>query len=145
MSGSSRRPMIGLNGMAVGDTKSAKAFRTRYLQLLWVLNMLLVCRSCCPWSHGLQPKKLKLVWWCHQLLSGFPAKDHLPRGSQSVTSVANYKSDYEMIPGAVHRYPGICLTTEENPKKPQLGDRLMKRLCDHSSPQMRSHSSKWGR
>ena len=24
-------------------------------------------------------------------------------------------------PGIVHRFPGICLTTEENPKKPQLG------------------------
>ena len=41
-----------------------------------------------------------------------------------------------MISGAVYRSPGICLTAEENPVKPQLGDRLMKRLCDHSSPQM---------
>ena len=27
----------------------------------------------------------------------------------SVTSVTNDKGDNEMIPGAVHRYPGICL------------------------------------
>ena len=39
-----------------------------------------------------------------------------------------------MIPGAAHRSPGICLTAEENPGKPQLGDRLMKGLCDQSSP-----------
>ena len=32
----------------------------------------------------------------------------------SVTSVANDKGDNEMIPGAVHRSPGICLTAEEN-------------------------------
>ena len=31
-----------------------------------------------------------------------------------------------MILGVVHRSPGICLTAEENPRKPQLGDRLMK-------------------
>ena len=43
----------------------------------------------------------------------------------SVASVtSNDKGDNEMIPGAVHRSPGLCLTTEENPGKPQLGDRL---------------------
>ena len=31
-----------------------------------------------------------------------------------------------MILEAVHRYPGIFLTAEENPEKPQLGDSLMK-------------------
>ena len=31
-----------------------------------------------------------------------------------------------MIPGAVDRSLGIYLTAEENPGKPQLGDRLMK-------------------
>ena len=59
-----------------------------------------------------------------------------------VTSVANDKGDNQMIPGAVHRSSGICLTAEENPGKPQLGDRLMKGLCDHSSPQMESLSFK---
>jgi hypothetical protein len=56
-------------------------------------------------------------------------------------SVANDKGDNEMIPEAVHRYPGICLTAEENRIKPQLGDRLMKGLCDQSSPQMESLTS----
>ena len=59
----------------------------------------------------------------------------------SVTSVANDKGDNEMILGAVHRTPGICLAAEENPGKPQLGDRPMKGLCDQSSPQMGSFTS----
>ena len=41
-----------------------------------------------------------------------------------------------MILGAVHRSHGICLIAEEKPRKPQLGDRLMKGLFDQSSPQM---------
>ena len=43
-----------------------------------------------------------------------------------------------MIIEAVHRSPDIYLTAEESPRKPQLGDRLMKGLCDQSSPQMGS-------
>ena len=55
----------------------------------------------------------------------------------SVMSVANYKGD-NVVRGAVHRSPGISLTAEENPRNPQLGDCLMKRLCDQSSPKMGS-------
>ena len=33
-----------------------------------------------------------------------------------------------IIPGAGHKSPGICLAGEENPGKPQSGDRLMKAL-----------------
>ena len=55
----------------------------------------------------------------------------------SVTSGANEKDGNEMNPGVVHRTPGICLTAEENPGKSQLGDRLMKGLCD-------SNRLKWG-
>ena len=33
----------------------------------------------------------------------------------SVTSVANGKDDNEIIPGAMHRSLGVCLTAEENP------------------------------
>ena len=99
-----------------------------------------------PVVHGAMgaanKKKFKLVWRCHQLLSGFLAKGHLLRLSLSVTSVANDKGDKEMILGAVHRSPGICFTAEENPRKPQLGDSLMKGLCDQLSPQMGSLSSK---
>ena len=34
-----------------------------------------------------------------------------------------------MILEAVHRSPDICLTAEENSRKPQLGERLIKGLC----------------
>ena len=70
---------------------------------------------------------------------GVPSQRPLAPG---VTSVANDKGDNEMILGAVHRSPGICLTAEENPRKPQLGDRLMKGLYDQPLPQMGSLSSK---
>ena len=49
----------------------------------------------------------------------------------SVTSVTDDKGNNEMIPGTVHRFPGVCLTAEEKPGKAQLGDRLMKGLCDN--------------
>ena len=88
----------------------------------------------CPWSPGgCGQKSFKLVWWCHWLLSGFLAKGLTPSVT-SLTSVANDKSDNEMIPGAVHRSPGICLQAEENLGKPQLGDRG----CSTS------HLLKWG-
>ena len=41
---------------------------------------------------------------------------------------ANDKGDNEMIATAVHRSHDICFTAEENPGKPQLGDRPMKAL-----------------
>ena len=65
-----------------------------------------------------------------------PSQKPLAPSVASVTSVANDKGDNEMIPVAVHRSPGIYFTAEENPRKPQLGDRLMKGLCDQSPPQM---------
>ena len=71
-----------------------------------------------------------------------PSQRPLAPSVTSVTSVANNKGDNEMILGAVHKSPGICLTAEENARKPQLGDRLMEGLCDQSSPQMESLSSK---
>jgi hypothetical protein len=76
-----------------------------------------------------------------------PKKHHssqrpLAQSVTSVLSVANDKDDNEMFPGAVHRSPGICLTADENPGKPQLGDSLTKGLCDQSSPQMGSLTSK---
>ena len=71
-----------------------------------------------------------------------PSQRPLASSVASVTSFANDKCGNEMILGAVLRSPGICLTAEENPRKPQLADRLMKGLCDKSSPQMGSFSSK---
>ena len=63
-------------------------------------------------------------------------------GHAALINKKNDKGDNEMILGAVHRSPDICLTAEENPRKPQLGDRLMKGLYDQSSPQMGSIPSK---
>ena len=74
--------------------------------------------------------------------SGFLAKRPLAPSVASVAWVANDKGDNEMILGTVHRSPGIYLTAEENPRKLQLGDRLMKGLYDQLSPQMGSLSSK---
>ena len=67
----------------------------------------------------------------------FPSQRPLAPIATSVTSVSNDKGDNGMILGAVHRSPGICLTVEENPRKPQLGDRLMKGCAT-------SHRLKWG-
>jgi hypothetical protein len=67
-----------------------------------------------------------------------PSQRPLAPSVMSVTSVANDKGNNEMILGAVHRSPDIYLTAEENPRKSQLGDHLVKGLCDQSSPQMRS-------
>ena len=87
-------------------------------------------------------KSFKLVWRCHQLLPGFLTKGHLPRVLRQSRRSVMIKGDNEMILGAVYRSPGICLTADENPRKPQLGDRLMKGLCNQSSAQMGSLTSK---
>ena len=65
-----------------------------------------------------------------------PSQRLLAQNVASVMSVANDKGDNKMIPGAVHRSPGICFIAGENHGKSQLRDRLMKGLCDQSSLQM---------
>ena len=62
----------------------------------------------------------------------------LTQSVTSVMSVANDKGNNEIILGAVHRPLSICLTAEENPRKPQLGNRLMKGLCNQLLPRMGS-------
>ena len=58
-------------------------------------------------ATGCSQKSFKLVWRCHQLLSGFLlAKRHVPRVSRQSR---HDMGDNEMIPGAVHRSPDICL------------------------------------
>ena len=79
--------------------------------------------TCCPWSHGLQPKKLSVCVVVPPAPVRVPSQRPFAPSVASVTSVANDKGDNETILWAVHRSPGICLTTEENPRKPQLGDR----------------------
>ena len=77
-----------------------------------------------------------------------PVQVHIQKplapSATSVKYVANDKDDNEMILDDVQKSPGIYLTVEENSRKPQLGDRQMKGLCDQLSPQMmsvRSHST----
>ena len=70
------------------------------------------------------PRLLSMEKWAvtRKALSGFLAKDHLPRVSRQSRLLANDKSNNEVIAGAVHRSPNICITTEINPGKFQLGD-----------------------
>ena len=97
---------------------------------LYIINS----RTCCQWSHEQRPKKLLVSEAVPPAPVRVPSQRPLAQSVASVTSVANDKGDDKMILGAVHRSPGIFLTTEENPRKPRLGVRLMKGLCDESSP-----------
>ena len=98
--------------------------------------------TCCPWSHGLWPINLLVSVAVPPDPVRVPSQTPLTPSVASIMSVANDKGDNEMIPGAVRRSSGICLKADENPGKPQLGVHLMKGLCDQSSPQMGSLSSK---
>ena len=91
---------------------------------------------CCPWSHGLWPKELLVSVGVSPALFWIPSQRPLAPSVASVMSVANDRGDNEMILGPVHRSAGICLKAEENHRKPQLGDCLMKGLSDQSLPQM---------
>ena len=74
---------------------------------------------CCPWSHGLQPKKLSVSVAVPPAPVRVPSQRPLAPSVALVTLVANVKGDNEMILGTVHRFPGVCLTAEENPRKHQ--------------------------
>ena len=78
------------------------------------------------WSQRLWPKKLHASVAVPAAPVRVPNQRPLAPSVASVTSVANNKGDNEMVLGAVHRSPGICLKAEECPRKPQLGDRLKK-------------------
>ena len=72
-------------------------------------------------AHGaMEVAAKKALSWCGGATSSCPGSYPKAICPESVASVANDKGDYEMIPGAVHRL--ICLTAEETPGKPQLGD-----------------------
>ena len=70
-----------------------------------------------PW--GLRPKKFQTSVAVPPAPVQVPSQRPLTPSDASVT---NDKDDNEIILGAVDRSPGICLTAEENPRKPQLGD-----------------------
>ena len=93
---------------------------------LWHFAYITIQLSLEPWSAA--RKRFKLVWRCHQLLSRFLAKGHLPRVSRQLLLSTNGNGDSEIIPGAIQRSQDIFVTAEENSGKPQLGDRRW-RLC----------------
>ena len=71
---------------------------------------------------GLRPEKIEACVMVPPVPVRVPSQRPL---DSSVTSVTNDKGNNEMI-------PGLCtdlLVAEENPGKPLLADRLMKRLC----------------
>ena len=62
----------------------------------------------------LWPKKLSISVTVPPAPVWVPSQKPLAPNVVSVISVANDKGNNEMILGAVHRSPGICLTAEEN-------------------------------
>ena len=70
-----------------------------------------------PWAI------VMLVWWYHQIISGFLVNGNLHELSRLS---ASFKDDNEEKSGAVYTIPKIYFLAEETPGKPQLGDRLMK-------------------
>ena len=75
-----------------------------------------VIHICCHGAMGCGQKSFKLVWRCHLLLFGLLAKEHLPRVSSHSRLSVNDMDDNEMIPGAVHRAPGIQLRLRKVPE-----------------------------
>ena len=71
-------------------------------------------------------KRFMVMRSCHQLLSAFLANGHLPRLSCQSSLTDNDKGDNGVKQETVHRSPCIYLTVEENPRKPQLGEGMMK-------------------
>ena len=110
--------------------------QTHNLHLI-IINFILFsfATSCLSWGHGLRQQKLLASVAVPPAPVRVPSQRPLAPSVASVMSIVKDKGDNEMISGAVHRSPIICLTIEENTGKPQLGDSLMKRLCDQSSPQ----------
>ena len=65
-----------------------------------------------PWAAA---KKLLVSGTVPPVPVRVPNRKSLAPSVALVTSVASNKGDNEMILGAVHRSPGICLTAEDTP------------------------------
>ena len=79
-------------------------------------------------------KKNKLMWLCHQLLSGFLSNGHLPRVSYQS---ANDNGDNKVKTKAVHRSV-IYFSAEENPGK------LRKDRTARQEGRMKERRKGWG-
>ena len=75
-----------------------------------------------PVVHGTMGCGQKSFQQCHQILSGVVANGHLPRVSRQSLPSANDWGDNEMVPGAMHRSPGIYLIAEKTPPSISTGD-----------------------
>ena len=82
------------------------------------LNYLSDIVTCHPWNHKLQPNTLLTSTAVPPAAVRAPSQRPLAPSVTLVKSKANDKGDNEIIPRAVHRSLGICLTAEENPGKP---------------------------
>ena len=95
-------------------------------RILFLFNMRYLMQPADHGAKGCGQKKLLVSLAVPPAPVRVPSQRPLASSLASVTSVTNDKDDNEMILGAMHRYPGICLTAEENLGKLQLLDRLMK-------------------
>ena len=77
--------------------------------------------ACCPWSHGLRPTKLHGV---PSATVRVPSHGQLLRVSRQSRLSADDKGVIRRYRWG-HRFSCIYLKAEENPQKPQLGDRVM--------------------
>ena len=124
----------------------SKSSRTSYffkIYLRWDF-----CEYIRPVVHGAMgcgQKRFNLVWWCHQLLSGFLAKVHLPRVSRQSSRSLMIRLIMKWSWGLCTDLLAFDLQLRKTPGKAELGDRLMKGMCDQSLPLMGPFSSKWGR
>jgi hypothetical protein len=65
---------------------------------------------------GCEQKSFKVVWRCHQLLSGFLAKGYLPRVSRQSRLLINDKGENEMIPGLCTGLLAFMLQMRKTPE-----------------------------
>ena len=76
------------------------------------------CFASCHGAMGCGQKCFKVVWRCHQLLSGFLTNGTLPRVPRQSRLSVNDKGDNDVVPGATNGSPGIYLTSNKMPGKP---------------------------
>ena len=88
----------------------------------------------CKWNQGLRGRGRKQLYASVAVTpapTGILPDGHLYRVSRQSRLSIEDKGDNVVKSGAVYGFPGICFTTVENPRKPQLGNRLMKTLTIH--------------
>ena len=105
---------------------------------IWKLNLLFME----AWTAA---KKTQLLWRCHQLLSGFLGKGHLPRVPRQSRRSLMIRVIMKWSWGLCTDLLAFALQLRKIPENLSWRTVYMKGLCNQSSPQMGSLSSKWGR